>query len=293
MNSSSIRVRFAPSPTGHLHIGGARTALFNWLYARHHGGTYLLRIEDTDRERSTEESLASILASFEWLGLGWDEELVYQSHNEPRHREVGEQLVAGGHAYKCWCTKEELDAMREAQTARGETPRYDRRCRERSGGDPSQAFVIRLKAPLEGGVGFTDLVLGDNRVNATELDDFILVRSDGSPSYNFAVVIDDHDMGITHVIRGDGHLSNTPKQLLLYRALGWEPPRFGHLPLILGEDKKPLSKRHGATSVESYREMGILPEALVNYLARLGWAHGDQEIFSQDELVAAFDVPAV
>ncbi len=292
MTQPGIRVRFAPSPTGHLHIGGARTALFNWLFARHHGGTYLLRIEDTDTERSTKEYEQSILEAFRWLGLTWDEELVYQSQRMGRHREIAEQLIAGGHAYRCYCTKEELDAMREAQTARGETPRYDRRCRERKDGDAGKPHVIRLAAPLSGEVAFTDLVLGDNRVSASELDDFVLVRSDGVPTYNFAVVVDDHDMGITHVIRGDGHLANTPKQILIYRALGWDAPEFAHLPLILGQDKKPLSKRHGATSVLDYRKE-YLPDALINYLARLGWAHGDQEIFTIAELIEHFDLPEV
>ncbi|MBE7560940.1 glutamate--tRNA ligase [bacterium] len=293
MRESGIRVRFAPSPTGHLHIGGARTALFNWLFARHHGGKYLLRIEDTDVERSTKEYEESILAAFRWLGLGWDEDLVYQSQRAARHGEIAEQLLASGRAYRCYCTREELDAMRAAQMARGETARYDRRCRDRSGPTPDRASVVRLAVPLQGDVTFTDCVLGDNRVAASELDDFVLVRSDGVPTYNFAVVVDDHDMGVTHVIRGDGHLANTPKQILIYRALGWPAPEFAHLPLILGRDRKPLSKRHGATSVLDYREQGFLPEALINYLARLGWAHGDQEIFTVEELIEYFDLPEV
>jgi glutamyl-tRNA synthetase len=293
MNDKPVRVRFAPSPTGDLHIGGARTALFNWLFARHHGGKYLLRIEDTDMERSTDESLTSILGAFAWLGMNSDEELVYQSKRRERHIEVVEKMLSEGHAYRCYCTKEELDTMRAEQKARKENPRYDGRCRNRTDGDPSQPHVIRFKAPSEGDVNFNDAVLGDIRKNCSEVDDLVLVKTGGYPAYNFAVVVDDHDMNISHVIRGDGHLANTPKQILIYRALGWDVPQFAHLPLILGSDKKPLSKRHGATSVLEFREQGFLPEALINYLARLGWAHGDQEIFSIAELQQYFDLPAV
>ncbi len=286
----TVRTRFAPSPTGHLHIGGARTALFNWLYARHHGGRFILRIEDTDRERSRPEFVSTILESMEWLGLAWDEGPYFQSERLARYREVVSRLLEEGKAYYCYCTKEELERMRAEQMARGEKPRYDGRCRTRREPREGVRPVIRFRNPDEGEVVVEDLIRGEVVFQNRELDDFILVRSDGTPTYNFTVVVDDLDMAITHVIRGEDHLPNTPRQINLIRALGASPPRYAHVPLILGPDGKRLSKRHGAMSVLEYRSEGYLPQALLNGLVRLGWAHGDQEIFSVEEMVRLFDV---
>jgi len=291
-----VRTRFAPSPTGFLHIGGARTALFSWAYARRHGGTFVLRIEDTDLERSTEESVKAILDGMTWLGLDWDEGPFFQMKRLARYREIADRLVAQGHAYPCWATKEELDEMRERQRARGEKPRYDGRWRperaKATGLVPSAGRkpVIRFRNPDEGEVTFNDLVKGPISVANAELDDLVVLRADGVPTYNFGVVIDDLDMKITHVIRGDDHVNNTPRQVNIFRALGAELPQFAHVPMILGADGERLSKRHGAVSVMQYAEEGYLPEALANYLARLGWSHGDEEIFSKAQLVEWFDL---
>lgn len=284
----TIVSRFAPSPTGFLHIGGARTALFSWLLARHSGGKFLLRIEDTDRERSTQEAIDAIIDAMHWLGLDHDGEITYQSSRADRHNEVIDQLIASGHAYYCDCTKEQVDAMRDKARAEGRKPKYDGSCREKGLG-PGPDRVVRLKTPQDGGTAYDDMVKGPIAVNNEEMDDMILRRSDGSPTYNLAVVVDDHDMGVNHVLRGDDHVNNTPRQILIYRAMGWDVPMFGHVPMILGPDKKKLSKRHGALSVMEYEKMGYLPEAAVNYLARLGWSHGDQEIFSKQEMVELFD----
>lgn len=284
----TIVSRFAPSPTGFLHIGGARTALFSWLLARHAGGKFLLRVEDTDRERSTQEAIDAILDAMKWLGLEHDGEITYQSQRADRHNEVIDQLIEAGHAYYCDCTKEQVDAMREKARAEGRKPKYDGSCREK-GLEAGPDRVVRLKAPLDGVTAYDDLVKGPIAVNNEEMDDMILRRSDGSPTYNLAVVVDDHDMGVNHVLRGDDHVNNTPRQILIYKAMGWEVPTFGHVPMILGPDKKKLSKRHGALSVMEYEKMGYLPEAACNYLARLGWSHGDQEIFSRQEMVDLFD----
>ncbi len=289
----SVRTRFAPSPTGYLHIGGARTALFNWLYARKHGGRFILRIEDTDRERSTRESVNAILESMAWLGLDYDEGPYFQSERFDRYREVIRRLLEEGKAYHCYCTKEELDAMRQAQLERKEKPRYDGRCRQRSGPRPGVEPVVRFRNPDSGEVVIEDLVRGRVVFANRELDDLIIARSDGTPTYNLTVVVDDLDMQITHVIRGDDHLNNTPRQINIMRALGAEPPRYAHIPMILGEDGARLSKRHGAVSVLEYRDRGYLPEAVLNYLVRLGWAHGDQEIFSIDEMVHLFDLKEI
>lgn len=283
----NVVTRFAPSPTGHLHIGGARTAIFSWLLARGLGGTFLLRIEDTDRERSQEEMTQGILDSLTWLGLTWDADPVYQSQRADRHNEAIDRLLAEGKAYWCECTPEEVEAMREEARAKGEKPKYNGRCRERGLG-PGEGRVVRFKTPLDGVTVFDDLVRGRTAWNHAELDDMILRRPDGSPTYNLAVVVDDHEMGVTHVLRGDDHVNNTPRQILLYKALGWDIPVFGHVPMILGADKKKLSKRHGARSVVEYREEGILPAALFNYLLRLGWSHGDQELFTMEELLNVF-----
>jgi glutamyl-tRNA synthetase len=289
-----IRTRFAPSPTGYLHIGGARTALFCWAYARRHAGKFVLRIEDTDQERSTQDSVQAILEGLAWLGIDWDEGPHFQMQRLPRYAEVAEQLLREGHAYRCFCTKEELDAMREAQVARGEKPRYDRRWRDsKQAPPPGRSAVIRFKNPLSGEVTWNDLVKGSVTVSNDELDDLVLLRADGVPTYNFGVVVDDLDMAMTHVIRGDDHVNNTPRQINLYRALGAQVPHFGHLPMILGADGQRLSKRHGAVSVLQYREEGYLPDALVNYLARLGWSHGDEEVFSREQLVEWFDLEHV
>ena len=289
----SVRTRFAPSPTGLLHIGGVRTALFCWLYARRHGGVFILRIEDTDRERSTPEAVQVILDGMKWLGLDADEGPFYQSQRYARYREVIREWLAAGKAYHCWCTKEELEEMRNAQLARKEKPRYDGRCR--AGRSPREGVtpVVRFRNPDEGAVVVADAVHDDVVFQNAELDDLIIQRSDGNPTYNFCVVVDDYDMQVTHVIRGDDHLNNTPRQMNMLRAMGVEPPVYAHLPMILGPDGTKLSKRHGAVSVLAYREEGYLPEALLNYLARLGWSHGDQEIFTLEEMTALFDIADV
>ncbi len=291
----SVVVRFAPSPTGYLHIGGARTALFNWLFARHHGGRYLLRIEDTDRQRSTEQAIQAILDGLDWLELRADEPPVFQSARLERHVAAVQGLLQAGRAYRCWCTPEELEEMRAAQRAAGLPQRYDGRWRDRDPGTaPSgQPPVIRLKAPQTGETVIHDLVQGEVRVANAQLDDMVLLRSDGTPTYMLSVVVDDIDMGITHVIRGDDHLTNAFRQLQLYYALEATPPAFAHIPLIHGPDGAKLSKRHGALSVTEYREMGFLPEAMRNYLMRLGWAHGDQEIMSTAQAVEWFDITEV
>jgi glutamyl-tRNA synthetase len=291
----SVVVRFAPSPTGFLHIGGARTALFNWLFARHHGGKFLLRIEDTDRVRSTPEAVAAIIDGLEWLGLERDGDIVHQFQRALRHTEIARQLVAAGHAYYCYCTPAELEAMRERARAEKRSVRYDGTWRDR---DPSQAPAgvtpaIRLKAPQHGSTTIHDLVQGEVIVANSELDDLIILRADGTPTYNLSVVVDDHDMGITHVIRGDDHLNNAFRQKQIYDALGWTVPEFAHVPLIHGPDGAKLSKRHGALGVDAYRELGYLPEALRNYLLRLGWSHGDDEIISTAQAIEWFDIDAV
>ena len=288
-------VRFAPSPTGFLHIGGARTALFNWLFARHHGGSFRLRIEDTDRVRSTPEAVAAIIDGLDWLGLGWDGEIVHQSARAERHAEVARQLLAAGRAYYCYCTPAELAAMRDKARAEKRSVRYDGTWRDR---DPAEAPpgvppVIRLKAPQQGETTIHDRVQGEVTVANAELDDLIILRADGTPTYNHSVVVDDHDMGVTHVIRGDDHLNNAFRQTQIYKALDWPVPEFAHLSLIHGPDGAKLSKRHGALGVEAYREKGYLPEALRNYLIRLGWSHGDDEIISTEEAIRWFDLDAV
>ncbi len=289
-----IRTRFAPSPTGYLHLGGARTALFNWAYARRHGGKFILRVEDTDLERSTQQSEQAIFDAMAWLGLDYDEGPFFQMKRLARYKEVAEQLLSKGLAYWAYETREELDAMREAQTARGEKPRYDRRWRESKESPPSgRTPVLRFKNPISGDVTWHDLVKGDITVSNDELDDLVLLRTDGVPTYNFGVVVDDIDMSMTHVIRGDDHVNNTPRQINLYRALGAELPHFGHVPMILGADGQRLSKRHGAVNVMQYRDDGYLPDAMVNYLARLGWSHGDEEVFSRAQLVEWFDLEHV
>ncbi|WP_022726905.1 glutamate--tRNA ligase [Fodinicurvata sediminis] len=291
----TVVTRFAPSPTGFLHIGGARTALFNWLYARHHGGVFRLRIEDTDRKRSTDEAIQAIVQGLEWLGLDWDEETVFQSTRAERHAEIARALLEAGQAYYCYASQEELDEMRQTAKKEGRPMRYDGRWRDR---DPSEAPegvdpVIRLKAPQEGETLIKDEVQGSVRVANEQLDDMVLLRANGSPTYMLSVVVDDHDMGITHVIRGDDHLTNAFRQTLLYEAIGWEAPSFAHIPLIHGPDGAKMSKRHGALGVETYREMGFLPEALRNYLLRLGWGHGDDEVISTDQAIAWFDLDGV
>lgn len=291
----SVVTRFAPSPTGFLHIGGARTALFNWLYARHHGGLFRLRIEDTDRKRSTPEAIEAILEGMKWLGLEWDGEVVYQSQRAERHAAVAHELLAQGRAYRCYASQEELEEMRAKAKAEGRPMRYDGRWRDRDPAEapPGVAPVIRLKAPQSGETVIDDQVQGRVRVANEQLDDMVLLRADGSPTYMLSVVVDDRDMEITHVIRGDDHLTNAFRQTQLYNALGWEPPAFAHIPLIHGPDGAKLSKRHGALGIEAYREMGYLPEALRNYLLRLGWGHGDEEIISTEQAIAWFDLPAV
>jgi len=288
----TIRTRFAPSPTGYLHIGGARTALYSWLYARRHHGQFILRIEDTDLERSTPESVTAILEGMAFLNLDYDEGPFYQTQRFDRYREVLNEFLAQGHAYYCTCSKSELEVRRAAQMARKEKPRYDRRCRD-AHHSPSENAVIRFRNPLDGEVVVDDAVKGRVVFRNDELDDLIIARGDGTPTYNFTVVVDDLDMRITHVIRGDDHLNNTPRQINMLRALEATPPRYAHIPMILGEDGARLSKRHGAVSVMQYAEEGILPEALINYLVRLGWAHGDQEIFSRDDMIALFDIKDV
>lgn len=291
----TIVTRFAPSPTGFLHIGGGRTALFNWLFAKHHQGTFLLRIEDTDRARSTQAAVDAILDGLKWLGLEWDGEAVSQFERKDRHAEVVAEMLANGTAYRCYCTPEELDAMREAQKAAGQQPRYDGRWRDR---DPSEAPTgiapaIRLKAPREGETVVNDHVQGEVRVQNSQLDDLILLRSDGTPTYLLAVVVDDHDMGVTHVVRGDDHLTNTFRQLQIYNAMGWKAPEFAHIPLIHGPDGAKLSKRHGALGIEAYRDMGFLPETMRNYLLRLGWGHGDAEIISTEQAIEWFSLEGI
>lgn len=290
----TVRTRFAPSPTGYLHIGGARTALFSWLYARKHGGTFILRIEDTDLERSTVESINAILEGMTWLGLDYDEGPFRQTERFDRYEQVKQELLAAGKAYRCYCSKERLEELREAQMANKEKPRYDGRCRH-LGAPPAGAneYVVRFKNPADGVVVVEDQVRGRVVFQNTELDDLIIARSDGTPTYNFTVVVDDLDMRVTHVIRGDDHLNNTPRQINILQALGGTPPVYAHLPMILGEDGKRLSKRHGAVSVMQFREEGFLPEAVLNYLVRLGWSHGDQEIFSKDEMAMLFDIPDI
>jgi glutamyl-tRNA synthetase len=291
-----VRTRFAPSPTGYLHVGGARTALFSWAYARQLGGKFILRIEDTDLERSTEASVQAIFEGMRWLGLDWDEGPFFQMQRLARYREVIDRLIAAGHAYPCWATREELDALREQQRARGEKPRYDGRWRperaKAAGLVPlsDRKPVIRFRNPDEGAVTFEDLIKGPITVANAELDDLVLLRADGVPTYNFGVVVDDLDMAITHVIRGDDHVNNTPRQVNIFRALGAPLPQFAHVPMILGPDGERLSKRHGAVSVTQYRDDGYLPEALVNYLARLGWSHGNEEVFTREQFVEWFDL---
>jgi glutamyl-tRNA synthetase len=289
----SVRTRFAPSPTGSLHIGGARTAIFNWLFARHHGGKFILRIEDTDRTRSTEESIAEIIDAMKWLGLEWDEGPFRQSERLHVYKSHIERLLEAGKAYRCYCTQEELEAKREEAQRQGRVYRYDGRCRHLKSQPANAPFTVRLLTPEVGTIEVEDLIRGTIVFDAKDIDDFIIQKTDGFPTYNFAVVVDDATMNITHVIRGDDHLANTPKQILIYKALGYELPKFAHVSMILGPDKTKLSKRHGATSVIAYREMGYLPEALVNYLTRLGWSYGDQEIFSREELIEKFTLDNV
>jgi glutamyl-tRNA synthetase len=291
----NVVTRFAPSPTGFLHIGGARTALFNWLYARHHGGVFRLRIEDTDRARSSPEAIEAILDGLRWLGLDWDDDVVYQSARATRHVEVARDLLARGCAYHCYCSAEELAEMREAARKAGKKKLYDGRWRDR---DPAQAPpgvapVVRFKAPQDGETVIDDAVQGRVRIDNAQLDDMVLLRANGTPTYMLSVVVDDHDMNITRVIRGDDHLTNAFRQTRLYLSLGWTPPGFAHIPLIHGPDGAKLSKRHGALGIEAYREMGYLPEALVNYLLRLGWSHGDDEIIAVDQAIAWFDLDGV
>ncbi|MGH7119941.1 MAG: glutamate--tRNA ligase [Acetobacteraceae bacterium] len=291
----TVRTRFAPSPTGTLHIGSARTALFNYLFTRHHGGTFLLRIEDTDRARNTEAAVRAILEGLQWLGISSDESPLFQSARQVRHAEVAREMLARGQAYLCYCTPEELAEMRRRAEAEGRPPRYDGRWRDR---DPKEAPAgvtpaIRLKAPREGETVIEDLVQGTVRVANAELDDMIILRGNGTPTYQHAVVVDDHDMEITHVIRGDDHLTNAFRQMQIYQAMGWQPPRFAHIPLIHGADGAKLSKRHGAESVVEFRDMGFLPEALCNYLLRLGWGHGDAEVLSRAEAIRLFDLDGV
>lgn len=294
LSTLTVRTRFAPSPTGHLHIGGARTALFNWLYARHNQGKFVLRIEDTDVARSTEESTRAILDGMEWLGLDLDEGPFYQSERSEEYAGYARALLDKGHAYRCYCTPEELEAKRETALREKRPPMYDRSCRSRSDRTDrtGQPYALRFRIP-DGATVFKDEIKGVISFENSGIEDLIILRSDGTPTYNFCVVVDDATMEITHCIRGDDHINNTPKQILMYKALGFTPPVFAHLPMILGADKTRLSKRHGAASVTAYREMGILPHALVNYLARLGWSHGDQEIFSMEELVEKFTLEAV
>ena len=293
--SNAVVTRFAPSPTGFLHIGGARTALFNWLYSRRQGGKMLLRIEDTDRERSTDAAIAAILDGLEWLGLDWDGQTVYQFQRVARHREVAEQMLAAGKAYHCYATQAELEEMREKARAEGKPLRYDGRWRDR---DPATAPegakpVIRLKAPQTGETVVNDEVQGRVVWQNENLDDLVLLRSDGTPTYMLAVVVDDHDMGVTHIIRGDDHLTNAARQTQIYEALGWDVPSMSHIPLIHGSDGAKLSKRHGALGIDAYRSMGYLPAALRNYLVRLGWSHGDQEVFSTQEMIDAFNLSSI
>ena len=294
---AQVRTRFAPSPTGYLHIGGARTALFNFLFARHHGGKFILRIEDTDRERSTPEAINAILDAMNWLGLDWDEGPFYQTKRYPLYQEKVQKLLSEGTAYPCVCTPEKLEAKRQLAQQEKRKSMYDGTCRPPEGVIPplpqDKPYTIRFRSPRDGSTIVNDAVKGDVVFDNRELDDLIIARSDGTPTYNFCVVVDDIDMGITHIIRGDDHLANTPRQILLYQALGDTPPQFAHVPLILGLDKARLSKRHGATTVTAYRDMGYLPEAILNYLVRLGWSHGDQELFSREELIEKFSLESV
>lgn len=291
--NNPVKVRFAPSPTGHLHIGGARTALFNWLFARHCGGTFILRIEDTDTSRSTDEYIEAIIRGMEWLKLGWDEGPYRQTARFDIYRGYVERLLKEGKAYYCYCTPEELEQRRKDALAQGRTPKYDNRCRYLDGPVPGRTPAVRFMMPQEGRTTVSDLIKGPIEFENSILEDMVIMRSDGSPTYNFVVVVDDIDMKITHVIRGDDHVNNTPKQIHIYKAFGWEVPEFAHLPMILGADKTRLSKRHGATSVMAYKDMGYFPDALVNYLVRLGWAYGDQEVFSREELVQYFSLESV
>jgi len=284
----TVRTRFAPSPTGYLHIGGVRTALYSWLHARKHGGQFILRIEDTDRERSTQESVDAILEGMNWMGLDYDEGPIYQTDRFDRYAEVIQQLLKQGDAYHCYCTRDELDAMREEQRANKEKPRYNGKCRDLNSCLKDIESVIRFRNPIEGDVVIDDLIKGTITINNRELDDLIIARSDGTPTYNLTVVVDDLDMGITHVIRGDDHINNTPRQINMMKALGAELPKFAHVPMILGDDGKRLSKRHGAVSVMQYRDEGFLPQAVINYLLRLGWSHENQEIFSREEMIELF-----
>lgn len=292
MNNTNIRVRFAPSPTGHLHIGGARTALFNWLFARRHNGVFILRIEDTDTERSTDQYISAIIDGMKWLGLDWDEGPYRQTDRLETYRSFADKLINEGKAYRCYCTPEELEQKRQNAIASGKTFQYDRKCLDIAD-KLDKPFTIRFKTQTSGTTIVNDIIKGVVEFDNAQLDDFIILRSDGTPTYNFCVVVDDIDMKITYVIRGDDHLNNTPKQIQIYQAFGWNTPEFAHIPMILGADKTRLSKRHGATSVITYREMGYLPEALINYLVRLGWSHGDQEIFSIEELKQYFSLDSV
>ncbi len=289
---TQVRTRFSPSPTGALHLGGAHTALFNWLYARHHGGVFILRIEDTDKERSQEKYVDEIQESLRWLGLDWDEGPYRQSQRLPIYHEYVKRLIEEGQAYYCDCDPDDLEIRRQAALARGEKPRYDRRCRDRGLG-PGPKTAVRFKTPDTGTTSWNDLIKGYIAFENQELDDLVILRADGIPTYNLAVVVDDITIKVTHIIRGDDHISNTPRQILIYRALGVEPPLFAHMPLLLGKDRAKLSKRHGALPVLAYRDRGILPQALNNYLARLGWSHGDQEIFSREELIRYFTLHQV
>ena len=290
---SDLRVRFAPSPTGHLHVGGARTALFNWLLARKQGGTFILRIEDTDVERSTQQSVDAIFEGMKWLGLDWDEGPFFQTDSFPQYKEYVQKLLDAGKAYKCYCSSAELEAKRNLAMQEGRKPKYDGTCRNRTDQPEEQPYVVRFRAPHEGATSFDDLIKGTITFPNEELDDLIIQRTDGTPTYNFCVVIDDATMHITTVIRGDDHVNNTPRQVQLYEALGFPVPQFAHVPMILGSDKARLSKRHGATGVMAYRDMGYLPEALLNYLVRLGWSNGDDEIFSREEMIEKFDISNV
>ncbi len=291
--AEEVRVRFAPSPTGFLHIGGARTALFNWLYARHYGGTFILRIEDTDRSRSTDEYIAAIIEGMKWLDLNWDEGPFRQTDRFDVYRSYIARLVEEGKAYYCYCSPEELEARRQEALSQGRSPKYDGRCRNLKEPVPGRAPAVRFRMPQEGNTAVDDMIRGMVEFENAQLDDLIILRSDGTPTYNFTVVVDDVDMKITHVIRGDDHLNNTPKQIQLYNAFGYPVPKFAHLPMILGADKTRLSKRHGATSVMAYHEMGYLPDALINYLVRLGWSYGDQEVFTKEELIRHFTFESV
>ena len=288
MKNNAVRVRFAPSPTGHLHIGGVRTALFNYLFAKHNNGTFLLRIEDTDTSRSTEESIQQIIEGLKWIGIEWNEGPFRQTERKKIYQSYLKKLLNEGKAYKCYCSSENLREIREKAMAAGENPRYNRKCRDLSEHPKEKPFVVRFRTPVDGSVTIKDLLHGEVTFNMSEMDDIILARSDGSPTYNFVVVVDDVEMEITHVIRGDDHLSNTPKQALLYQGLNLPFPEFIHIPMSLGKDKKRLSKRHGATSILAYKDMGYLSEAMINYLVRLGWSSGDQEIFSKKEMIEKF-----